>query len=249
MPHATQRLGSPRGYYQIEFDGPDYVETYHAFGRPEDEAMHASFSTPRFREWAEKVIGFAEIYDPANANVLPPVTINDLGDMYVVTTEDLEEGTWAAVNLWNGSRDAEVSVSIDGGEPIEAELTQPGEGEEKLRGAEHADPLALARQSTQSDMTVRSVEGGDETAGYRTWQGTVWQGQAGPLQGWMLTDNSNHLWRADLPSDLSTGIHTLTVETTDRHGRTHRRDYTFEVVEEIPDQNWQAELFEAAAEE
>ena len=247
VPHATQRLGSPRGYYQIEFDGTDYVETYHAFARPEGEQLHASFSTPRFREWAEKVIGFAAVYDPANANVLPPVTINDLGDMYMLTSEDLEEGSWVAVNVWNGSRDSEVSVSINDGEPIAAELTQPGEGEEKLRGAEHADPVALARQSTQSDMTVRSVEGGDETAGYRTWQGTVWQSEAGPFQGWMLTDNSNHLWRADLPANLPTGIHTMTVEATDRHGRTSSVDYTFEVVEEVPNPNWQAELFETAA--
>ena len=249
VPHATQRLGSPRGYYQIEFNGPDYVETYHAFGRPEDEQLHASFNTPRFREWAEKLTGFARIYDPANANVLPPVTINDLGDMYVVTTEDLEGGTWAAVNVWNGSREEAVTVTIDDGAPIAAAPTQPGAGEAKLQGAEYADPLAMAKQSTQSDMTVRSVTGGDETAGYRTWQDTIWQSQAGPFQGWMLTDNSNHLWRADLPADLGTGIHSMTVEATDRHGRTSTRRYTFEVVDEIPNQNWQAELFEAVAEE
>jgi hypothetical protein len=244
VPHATQRLGSPRGYYQIEFDGSDYVETYHTFHGPEGEQLHASFNTPRFREWAEKILGFAAVYDTASAGVLPPVTRNDLGDMYMLTTEDLEEGSWVAVNVWNGSRDAEVAVSINGGEAMTAELTQPGEGEEKQTGPEFADPLALARQSTQSDMAVRSVEGGDETAGYRTWQGTVWSSEPGPLQAWMLTDNSMHLWRLDLPSDLPTGIHTMTVEATDRHGRTTSVDYAFEIVEALPDPLWQQALFD-----
>ena len=248
VPHGTQRLGSPRGYYSLRFDGPDYVDTYHAFGRGEDEQMHASFNTPRFRDWAERLIAYAELYD-APSDVLPPVTINDLGDMYMLTTADLEEGTWAAVNVWNGSPESTVSVAIDGGEPIEAELTQPGEGEEKLVGAEYADPLALAKQSTQSDMAIRSNDGGEETAGYRTWRGTEWSGVAGPFQRWMLTDNSQHLWRADLPADLPPGVHTMSVETTDRHGRTFTRDYTFEVVEELPNSNWQEELFEAAADE
>ena len=98
-------------------------------------------------------------------------------------------------------------------------------------------------------MAIRSNDGGEETAGYRTWRGTEWSGVAGPFQRWMLTDNSQHLWRADLPADLPPGVHTMSVETTDRHGRTFTRDYTFEVVEELPNSNWQEEFFEAAADE
>ncbi|MEO0823056.1 MAG: metallophosphoesterase N-terminal domain-containing protein, partial [Pseudomonadota bacterium] len=49
IPHGTQRLGSPRGYYRIAFDGTDYVDTYLTFAGDERRQMHASFNTPRFR--------------------------------------------------------------------------------------------------------------------------------------------------------------------------------------------------------
>ncbi|MFQ6548760.1 calcineurin-like phosphoesterase C-terminal domain-containing protein [Aestuariibius sp. 2305UL40-4] len=243
VPHGTQRLGSPRGFFSLEFDGSDYVDTYQAFGREEDEQLHASFNTPRFRDWAEQLLAYSDLYGTPS-DVIPPVTINDLGDMYMLTQADLEDGTWVAVNVWNGSQESTVQVSINEGEGMAGTLTQPGEGEAKNKGPEFADPLALARQSTQSDMTIRSNSGGDDTAGYRTWQGTEWIGVAGPLQRWMLTDNSKHLWRVDLPTDLVVGVHRMTVSTTDRYGREFSRGYTFEIVEDIPDQNWQAALFE-----
>lgn len=243
IPHATQRLGSPRGYYVFEFDGPDYVETYHAFDRPEDEQMHASFNTPTYREWAERLFAFVEAYGEPSA-VTPPVTRNDLADMWTLTTEDLEGGTWAVVNVWGGSPETEVAVRVNEGEPIEASLTQPGEGEAKLRGAEWSDPHAVLLQATQSDMAVHSTEGGQETAGYEAFRGERFFGEPGPFGSGSLTDNSQHLWRADLPADLPLGVHTLTVEMTDRHGRTFTRDYPFEVAEEVPPQSWKAELWE-----
>ena len=110
VPHATQRLGSPRGFYILEFDGSDYVETYQAFGRGEDEQLHASFNTPRFRDWAEKLYAFTEAYD-IPTDVEPPVSRKDLGDMYMLTREDLEGGTWVAANVWNGSRESTVNVA------------------------------------------------------------------------------------------------------------------------------------------
>ncbi|MEL6203750.1 MAG: calcineurin-like phosphoesterase family protein [Pseudomonadota bacterium] len=242
VPHGTQRLGSPRGYYILSFDGSDYVETYRAFDKPESAQLHASFSTPRFRDWAEKILTYADLYGTPS-EILPPVVRGDLGDMYMLTAEDLADGTWVAVNVWNGSVEETVEIAINGGEPVPATITQPGEGEEKNRGPEFADPLALARQGTQSDMAVRSVEGGEDTAGWRTWQGTQWIGVPGPLQSWMLTDNSNHLWRADLPESLPVGTHVLTVSTTDRHGRTFSEDYVFEVVETLPNPHWQEEFW------
>ncbi len=238
VPHATQRLGSPRGYYVLAFDGSDYVDTYRTFDAPEARQMHVSFSTPRFRDWAEKLLAYAELYD-VPADVLPPVTVNDLGDMNMLTREDLAEGAWVAVNVWNGSRANVVSVSIDGGAAIQAVRTQEGEGEEVRHGPAFADPLALARQSTQGRATFRSASGGDDTAGYTTWKGFEWRSSvAGPFQRWMLTDRSSHLWRADLPGDLPAGVHTLEAVTTDRYGRTFRETVTFEVVEELPEMGW-----------
>ncbi|WP_421854600.1 calcineurin-like phosphoesterase C-terminal domain-containing protein [Oricola sp.] len=242
VPHATQRLGSPRGYYKIAFDGADYVDTYMTFGGTGEEQLHASFNTPRFRSWAEDLLAYVDLYG-SPSDVLPPVTINDLGDMNMITTDDLKKGTWVAVNVWNGGRENTVSVAINDGAAIQATRTQAGDGEAKLRGPEYADPLALAKQSTNGRTAFRSAKGGDDTAGFSTWRGTEWKGVPGPLMGWMLTNNSSHLWRADLPAELPTGVHVMEAKTTDRHGRTFSHKVTFEVVDKLPDLDWNKAAF------
>lgn len=143
-----------------------------------------------------------------------------------------------AVNVWNGSKGSTVSVSINGGEAIEAVRTQPGAGEEWLEGPEYADPLALARQSTNARLAVRSEEDGDATAGFTTWRGVAWEGAPGPFKPWMLARKSSHLWRADLPKSLPVGLHVLEAVTVDRYGRHFRYVQPFEVVEALPKMGW-----------
>ena len=237
VPRATQSLGAPRGYYVLDFDGTDYVDTYRTFGRDEAQQMHVSFNTPRFRKWAKRLYAFADAYRlPGSA--VPPVTRNDLGDPKLLTVKDLAEGSWIAVNVWNGSKDSTVTVSIDGGDPMTARRTQDGNGEAPHMGPDFADPLALATQSTNGRMAFRSVLGGEATEGFQTWRGVEWKGTPGPFPASMLVRKSNHLWRADLPKDLAVGPHRLEVLTTDRHGRTFREIVSFEVVEELPPLNW-----------
>lgn len=238
VPRSPQRLGAPRGYYLLEFDGATYVDTYLTFGDDDDRQMHASFNTPRFREWAEKLFAYADSYDPPK-DVVPPVSVNDLGDMNMLTLEDLAGGSWVAVNVWNGSRENVVEISINDGEPFVANRTQKGAGEAPLVGVDYADPLALAQQASQGRVTVKSfAEESDD--GYQTWRGTTWaSSSAQPFQNWMLTRSSSHLWRVDLPSELPTGAHVLEVTTTDRYGRTFSETITFEVVEDLPNLNWQ----------
>lgn len=243
VPHATQRLGSPRGYYQLDFNGSDYVDTYKTFNGEENEQFHASFNTPRFREWAKRLIAYRDLYG-SSFDQTPPVTRNDLGDMYMITQEDLADGTWAAVNVWNGAGRTMVTVQINDMDTIVATRTQSGTGEAKNRGVEFADPLALAQQATQGRVASQSVDGGEETAGFSMWQGSVWQGVPGPFQRWMLTDNSHHLWRADLPADLPVGAHQLHVHVVDPHGRVFEDTIPFEVVEELPQMTWQASFWE-----
>ena len=171
VPHGTQRLGSPRGYYQLSFTGPQYVDTYHAFGKDGDEQLHASFNTPRFRAWSEKLLGYIKPLRCAlrrgspRHDQRPGRPVHDHAD-------DLAGGTWVAVNVWNGSKESSVSVSVNGAAAFAGALIQPGEGEAKKKGENYADPLAIALQSTNSDMTIRSASGGDDTAGFRTWKGT-----------------------------------------------------------------------------
>ncbi len=241
VPHATQRLGSPRGYYQIDFNGSDYVETYKTFHTTQDVQLHASFNTPRFRDWAEKLIAYSDLYGTPS-DVAPPVTVNDLGDMSMVTLADLKGGTWVAVNVWNGSRDSTVSVSINNGAAMTGARTQEGTGEAKRKGPEFADPLALAKQATQGRIAFKSASGKND--GFNTWQGVEWKGVAGPFQRWMLSDSSSHLWRVDLPAELPLGVHTMEVVTTDRYGRTFRTTQMFEVVEEVPVMQWNTAFWE-----
>lgn len=243
VPHSTQRLGAPRGYYILDFSGADYVDTYRTFEGTQQDQMHVAFNSPRFREWAEKLVGYTELYD-VPSDITPPVTINDLGDMDMLTKADLSGTTYVAVNVWNGSKDSKVSFSLNGGAATEAVRTQKGEGEAPNDGPTFADPLALAKQSTNGRQAIRSTSGGDETAGYRTWRGTEWTGIAGPFQNWMLTTKSSHLWRAELPKDLPVGVHTLEVTTTDRYGRTFKQTKTFEVVEELPQMTWQEKFWQ-----
>lgn len=237
IPHATQRLGAPRGYYVLAFDGPSYVDTYRAFGEPPDVQMHASFNTPRFRRWAETLFAFVERHGAPSA-AAPPVTVSDLGDMNMLTPNDLNEGTWVAVNVWNGSQESRVSISIDGGSAIEAKRNQSGTGEPAHVGPDYADPWAMARQATQGRLAFRSTESGDETTGFTTWRGQRWAGAAGPFPSWMLTRMSSHLWRADLPASLPVGVHTLDVTTIDRYGRTFTHTLSFEIVEALPEMGW-----------
>lgn len=240
VPHATQRLGSPRGYYVFDFDGPSYVDTYHTFSSPKSKQMHASFNTPRFRDWAEDLIAYTNLYR-VPSDVPPPVIVSDLGDMNMLTRDDLQKGTWLAVNVWNGSRDNTVSASINGQAAMTGTRTQPGEGEAVLTGPEYADPLAMAKQATNGRVAFRSTKGGDDTAGYTTWRGFKWQGVPGPFQNWMLSNKSSHLWRIDLPADLPVGFHTVEITTTDRYGRTFKEILPFEVVDKLPDMGWQQE--------
>lgn len=243
VPHGTQRLGSPRGFYEISFEGSRFIDTYRTFHTHDDDQFHASFNTPRFRDWAERLLTYRELYG-RSFDQEPPVIRRDLGDMLMLSANDLIEGTWLTVNVWNGSASSVVFASINGGDAVQADRTQTGTGEAKLRGPEYADPLALARQATQGSVAARSVDGGDETAGYTTWQGVPWRGKAGPFQGWMLTDNSHHLWRLEMPTALPVGTHTVEITVTDRHDRVYRDTIAFEVVEELPNLEWQAELWE-----
>ncbi|MEQ8655200.1 MAG: calcineurin-like phosphoesterase family protein [Kiloniellales bacterium] len=238
VPHATQRQGTPRGYYVIDFDGADYVETYRTFGGEEAQQMSLSFNTPRYRDWAQKLFAYAEIYDPP-LDVVPPVTINDLGDRKMLTLDDLADGSWVVINVWNGSKESLVSLSIDGATPITAERTQKGDGETAHVGVDYSDPWAVAKQSTNGRTAFRSIENGEATDGFQTWRGFQWTGPPGPFPGRLLARKSNHIWRADLPSSLTLGAHRLEVVTSDRYGRRFREVMNFEVVETLPQLNWQ----------
>lgn len=242
VPMSTQRLGSPRGFYEMDFSGSDFTDTYRTFAHREDEQFHVSFNTPRYRDWAQTLIDWVSIYGGNRGDILPPVSRNDLGDVNMLTRADLQGGTQAVVNVWNGTKDATVMLSINGGAPFAATRTQDGEGEAKRRDVAVSDPYAMVRQLSDTRRALASASGKN---GYEMFQGAQFEGRhAGPVDSWLWTNSSQHLWMVDLPGDLPAGIHALTVEVEDRHGRVHTDTIAFEIVEEIPDMTWQERFWQ-----
>ncbi|MEL6914841.1 MAG: calcineurin-like phosphoesterase family protein [Pseudomonadota bacterium] len=241
VPGANQRLGSPRGFYAISFDGSDYVEDFKSFTHSHEEQFHVSFNSPRYRDWAQSLVDYVELYGGNRGDVMPPVSLNDMGDVNMLTRADLEGGTRAVVNVWNGTTESEVMLFINGGVGFMATRTQAGEGEAKLRSIEASDPYAIFRQFSDTRRAMASATGNN---GYEMFQGSIWEGAAGPLDSWLWTNSSQHLWTVELPADLPAGIHSLTVMVTDRHGRSFTDTMAFEIVEEIPDMGWQEAFWE-----
>lgn len=242
MPGAPQRLGAPRGYFELTFNGSEYVDTFKSFSHAPEEQMHASFSTPRYRDWAQTLVNWVDAYGASRADILPPVSLNDLGDVNMITRADLAGGTWLAVNVWNGAQDTIVTAAINDGEEFTLTRTQAGEGEAKLRSIEASDPYAMIRQPSDTARAMQSATGKD---GYEVFQGGRQQAMVpGPMDSWLWANSSIHLWTADLPADLPAGIHALTVTALDHHGREYTHTMAFEVVETIPDMGWQEAFWE-----
>ena len=237
VPESWDRMGSPKGYYLIEFDGTDYVDTYKGTNIDISKQMSLSILSPEFIEWYDKLTSWWAT-NPGN-DELPPVSRNDLPDTSIVLTENLQEGeVYLQANVWNGNLDSEVFVSIDGGDPLEMVRTQPGEGEGPL---ESLDPYQLEQTLQIARYAFQSTSGDPNAQGYRRFQGSVF-GPASPRPG-TFNIQTNHLWRVKMPADLEEGTHTAVVTTIDDDDRVFTEAIVFEVAEERPDPYWQEEFF------
>jgi hypothetical protein len=244
IPMAFGREGVPGGYAIFDFDDATYRNTYDVTPLDDDQNMGLSINSPHFRQWAEKLREWHESNDDdyEGNDETPPVNINDLGDPNLVVADDLAE-TWLVANVWNGSKDTQVTVQIDDSEPLTATRTQEGEGEGILEGLEYADPFAMTRQLQVARHAFRSTSGDPRAQGYERFRGSKF-GVADPRPEDEGTDQSAHLWRLPLPEDLEEGAHTATVRTTDPSGGEHIQTLAFEVRAERPPEFFRTELFE-----
>ena len=216
VPMALQRLGAPKGWLDLSFDGADYVETYMGANVGRDRRMWISVNTPAFRSWATQILRWKET--PANRrDPVPPLSINDLPDVKIITPTDLRRGTYVTANIWDGSTETTASVSI-AGRTIPMVRTQEAQGEEARIGAEWADPFAAQRQLSVARFAYESRSGQDRNQGFEAFRGGSFGPAAPQPQGNVATKNL-HLWRAQLPEDLPPGVHAAVVTATDRHGR------------------------------
>ena len=240
VPAAWDRLGGPRGYLVVEFDGNRYRDTFKATGKSARQQMSLSFLSPTFRAWYDKLADWA-VADPETRSPVTPVSINDLPDPSIVTTDDLAGGTDLVANVWNGSRDSKVYVSFDGAEELPLKRTQAGTGEAV---ADSLDPFAVRRQAYVLRYAIRSESGDPRAQGFELYRGSRFEGNPQPQEESMLTDESNHVWRVGLPGGLAQGAHEARVRTVDVHGNEYSEVIAFEVLDRRPNPYFRTELFE-----
>lgn len=246
VPESFQRLGAPRGYFILEFDGNQYSDVFKATDRAEDRQMSLSMQTPGFDAWYDSLLGWLRT-PSASRNATPPVNINDLPDTRMVLSGEIAS-TKLVANIWNGSKASTVYVQFDGGAPVVMSRVQAGAGENIIQGVAALDPYALSRQMAVARYAYRSTSGVARNQGFELFQGSNFGSPADPqpLSEFFLTDQSQHVWKIDLPANLQPGVHTAKVATIDKDGQSFVEVLTFEVLDatERPPARWQDELFE-----
>ena len=244
MPMAFARGGTPPGYMIVDFDGSDFTVNFYAANQPTDRQIALSFNTPQFREWFTTLQTWQD-EQGRGADLTPPVTLNDLADVKLVTPEDLDGSVYLTANVWIGDRNTRVFAQINEGERLEMVRTQPGDGEDIRAGAEWADPFAVQRQMTIGRYAWQSESGEPRAQGFEIWQGR----RFGPVppQGMSashVADSSTHLWRLEMPDTLPFGTHVIEVTAVMDDGREFSERVLFEMREERPFPFWDNTLWE-----
>lgn len=226
-PMSIQGDGSPRGYVDFAVKGTTYTLDYRASGLPRDRAMWLSVSTPAFRDWADKIFAWRDAPEDKRDPV-PPLSVQDLPDVKLLTPTDLAGQSWLTADVWMGDSTTKVMVAIDGAAPEPMTRTQEMKGETVRAGAAWSDPFALQRQLTMARAAIQSRSGDPETQGYV--QGRQKRLPPMPPQPrGSRADHSPHIWRYDLPKDMAEGMHTAVVTVTRDQGAPSRDTLVFEV--------------------
>lgn len=209
VPLSLGRLGEPRGYLEFRFGAGGNRIDFVPLGTPEGRRMGVSVSTPGFRSALQAMLTWRD--SPAEGrDPVPPVSINDIPDVRVLTPEDLSGGAVLMANVWQGATSTQVSVSLNGGPAQAMTRTQAARGEPARIGVDFADPYAALRQLSVGRTALQSRSGNPAAQGYvggrRAAAGPQPPQPAGPL-----TDRSVHLWTLKLPADLPMGVYTAEI--------------------------------------
>ena len=208
VPFSYQRDGAPRGYDLFSFNGNTYEDTYKATGKSILRQINASFYTPSFDVWYDALWGWLN-EDVNTRSEAPPVTINDLPDQGIIAKSMLPSTTLVA-NVWGGSSDSEVYCNFDGTASVVGK-----------RAFDIGDPYALRMESYVFRYAAGFTLFGDAVYGTADPQ---------PLEAWLHTQTSPHVWTCEVPDDLDEGIHRVRVVSADMFGKWHQETKAFEVV-------------------
>ncbi|MEM1087246.1 MAG: calcineurin-like phosphoesterase C-terminal domain-containing protein [Pseudomonadota bacterium] len=240
VPMALQRLGGPMGWLDLQFDDADYVDTYYGANTGTDRRMWLSVNTPDFRVWFDEIMAWRNS-DRNTRNPVPPLSINDLPDVKIMTPEDLAGGSFLTANVWNGNTETQVSAEVNG-QVIAFERTQTARGDAPKIGAEWADPFATQRQLSVARYAYQSRSGDARNQGFEAFKGSSYGPSAPQVQS-SVADRNMHLWRAKLPADLPMGVHRVEVTSIDRHGRESVDTIVIEIRPERPQMRFRKDVF------
>ena len=236
IPMALQRMGVPRGMVMLDFDSIEYRERYRGSRLDPRRGQWVALNTPAFRDWYESLNEWMQLPE-AERNPIPPVSVHDLGDSWLLTPADLAEGVYLTANVWMGSVSTVVRARLGQGAWFDLQRTQRGEGETPLTGALFVDPFALRHQASDARRAIVSRSGEPRTQGYETFRGRTNDGPPRP-QGRSLSDRNVHLWKARLPQDLPEGVHVIEIESADRNGQRFSDVLVLEVRSSQPPRFW-----------
>lgn len=252
VPMSYQRLGAKRGYLVFEFDGNTYKDTFKATGESADKQISVSLLSPTFTTWYDSLLNWVR----EGAVDKPPVNINDLDDTKIIPMSEIHE-TKLVANVWNGSSATKVMMELNpdrskkarkDDEDDDDDYESSGHSANKImmtRSEDTLDPFALEKQMYISRFAAESTSGDDRAQGFELWTAAKFgPSSPRPADEWMHTDNSNHLWEADIPHDLAPGVHVAKVTAIDKFGRKSHETVVFEVRDERPERFFRKWLFE-----
>ncbi|MEM1381741.1 MAG: calcineurin-like phosphoesterase family protein [Pseudomonadota bacterium] len=240
-PMALQRLGGPKGWLKLEITGATYRETYIGANVGRERRMWTSVNTPIFRSWFRQIMAWRD-QSPDQRDPLPPLSINDLPDVQILTPRDLSRGSYVTANVWDGSSSTEVTMTI-GDTTTPMQRTQSATGESANIGPDWADPFAAQRQLTVARYAIESRSGIARNQGNEVFRGTAIPPSVPQPQG-VVADRNVHLWRGRLPESLGAGVHKVTVEATDRHGRVTQDTLIVEIRDRLPPARFRSRLWD-----
>ncbi|MEM9839081.1 MAG: calcineurin-like phosphoesterase family protein [Pseudomonadota bacterium] len=241
-PMALQRMGAPKGYLNLDIQGADFQESYLGANVGRERTMWLSVNTPIFRSWFRQIVDWSS-QDRRARDPIPPLSINDLPDVKILTPRDLERGSYLTANIWAGSTSTTATMTV-GGQTIPMRRTQAAVGEEPRVGADYADPFAAQRQLSVSRYALESRSGMARNQGTEFFKGSAIPPSPPQPQG-SIADRNIHLWKVRLPDTLTIGAHVVTVRVTDRHGRESEDTMVIEVRDRVPPARFRKDVWDA----